>query len=130
MDAAPSGMTVYTIRLTTGFARGAALSDPCSGVNVCLVGRDGRAVLHRISPVNDPIESRAHTEEICEVHVPLCHASVRNCVTCHHESRMRSFTTERRSLGSHAGMQLVRLPGRPPAVECLFHARHMSPCRA
>lgn len=60
-------MTVYTIRLTTGFARGAALSDPSSGVNVCLVGRDGRAVLHRISPVNDPIESRAHTEEICEL---------------------------------------------------------------
>ena len=61
------GMTVYTMRLTTGFARGAALSDPCSGVNICLVGRDGRGILHRISPVNDPIESRAHTEEICEV---------------------------------------------------------------
>lgn len=60
-------LTVYTIRLTTGFSRGGALSDPHSAVNVCLVGKDGRAALHRISPVNDPLDSREHAFDMCQV---------------------------------------------------------------
>lgn len=60
-------LTVYTIRLTTGLSRGAALSDPYAAVNVCLVGAGGTSALYRISPVNDPMESRQHTMEICEV---------------------------------------------------------------
>ncbi len=39
----------YKLRLRTSNARGAALSDPNQGgVNVCLVGSDGRGVLHNI----------------------------------------------------------------------------------
>jgi hypothetical protein len=60
-------LTVYTIRFTTGVARGAAMSEPYAAVNVCLIGQDGRAALHRVSPVNDPMESRAHTVEMCQV---------------------------------------------------------------
>ncbi|GLI69695.1 hypothetical protein VaNZ11_014384, partial [Volvox africanus] len=60
-------LTVYTIRFTTGVSRGAALSEPYAAVNVCLIGRDGRAALHRVSPVNDPLESRAHTVEMCQL---------------------------------------------------------------
>ncbi len=58
---------MYTIRLTTGLSRGAALSDPYAAVNVCLVGAGGTSALYRISPVNDPMESRQLTMEICEV---------------------------------------------------------------
>ncbi|GLC44248.1 hypothetical protein PLESTB_000756800 [Pleodorina starrii] len=64
-DAPP--LTVYTIRFTTGVSRGAAPSDPYAAVNVCLIGQDGQAVLHRVSPVNDPIQSRAHTVEMCQL---------------------------------------------------------------
>ncbi|KAG2429658.1 hypothetical protein HYH02_013996 [Chlamydomonas schloesseri] len=60
-------LTVYTVRFTTGTSRGAALSDPYSAVNVCLIGANGRAALHRVSPVNDPVESRAHTAEMCQL---------------------------------------------------------------
>jgi hypothetical protein len=31
-----------------------------------LVGRNGRAYLHRIIPVNDPSEAQSHLEGICE----------------------------------------------------------------
>ncbi|KAI8473164.1 MAG: hypothetical protein J3K34DRAFT_519180 [Monoraphidium minutum] len=65
--AAPAPLTVYTIRLITSFDRGAALSDPAAGVNVCLVGADGRAVLHRVPPVNDPQEALSSMDDICGV---------------------------------------------------------------
>jgi hypothetical protein len=60
-------LTVYSLRFSTGFGRGAALSDFTSGINVCLVANTGRAVLHRISPVNDPSEARHEVETICSV---------------------------------------------------------------
>ena len=59
-------LTVYSLRLTTAYCRGAALSDPYSGVNILLVGKNGRAYLHRIIPVNDPSEAQSHLEGICE----------------------------------------------------------------
>lgn len=46
--------TVYTLRVATGPARGAALNDPTAGVLVCLVGKDGAALLHRVPRLNDP----------------------------------------------------------------------------
>lgn len=46
--------TVYTLRLATAPARGSALTDPAAGVVVCLVGRDGAALLHRVARLNDP----------------------------------------------------------------------------
>lgn len=60
-------LTVYTVRLITSFVRGSALSDPNAGVNVCLIGHDGRAVLHRVPPVNDPREALNSMDDICSV---------------------------------------------------------------
>jgi hypothetical protein len=60
-------MTVYTVRLTTSFERGSALSEPFAGVSVCLISEDGRGVLRRISPVNDPQENKKAVEDICSV---------------------------------------------------------------
>ena len=58
---------MYSVRLFLCFDRGAALSDPCAGVNVCLIARDGRAVLHRVPPVNDPQEALSSMDDICAV---------------------------------------------------------------
>lgn len=60
-------LTVYCVRFTTGYARGAALSEPYSGVNVLLVGQGGRAVLQRVSPVNDPAHAAHQMQAICQV---------------------------------------------------------------
>lgn len=63
--------TVYTIRMTTSLQRGAALSDSMVGVNICLIGKDRRAVLHRVAPVNDPEEQQACMHALCAVrHAP------------------------------------------------------------
>lgn len=66
-------MTVYSVRLETGSHAASALSDPMSAVNVLLVGQDGRAILHRISALNDPVESQQHVHDICQVRSPLVH---------------------------------------------------------
>ncbi|KAG2429619.1 hypothetical protein HXX76_010851 [Chlamydomonas incerta] len=66
-SSANPALTVYTVRFTTGTSRGAALSDPYSAVNVCLIGVNGHAAIQRVSPVNDPVESRAHTAEMCQL---------------------------------------------------------------
>ncbi|KAL6746417.1 hypothetical protein V8C86DRAFT_1524294 [Haematococcus lacustris] len=47
---AGAALTLYCCRFTTGQGRGSGLSDPCSAVNLCLIGADGRAVLHRLQP--------------------------------------------------------------------------------
>lgn len=69
-QASPSSslpQTVYTVRLTTSMQRAAALNEPMAGINICLVGKDGRAILHRIPPVNDPDEQAATMDAICAV---------------------------------------------------------------
>ena len=66
-EAAPRSPTVYSLRLATGVSRGSALSDPTAGVLVCLVGQDGSAVLHRVTPLSDPEAQAAEVAEICEV---------------------------------------------------------------
>lgn len=58
--------TVYTVRFETGQGRGAGLSEFHSGVNLCLVGRDA-AVMHRISPINDPSDAVVAMDRLCEV---------------------------------------------------------------
>jgi len=63
----PRPLTAYSVRLHTGHGRGAALSEPLSGVNICLIGHDGRAVLHQISPVNDPEAALACFDRVCQV---------------------------------------------------------------
>jgi hypothetical protein len=62
-----SPQTVYTVRFTTSFERGAALLEPLCGVNLCLIGKDGRGYLHRVAPVNDPQENVQRMETICQV---------------------------------------------------------------
>jgi len=63
----PRDLTAYSIRLHTGHGRGAALSEPLSGVNVCLMGPDGFAIQHRISPVNDPLATASYFDNLCQV---------------------------------------------------------------
>lgn len=66
-------LTVYTIRLTTGLRRGAALSEPDAGVWVALVGADGGSLLQRCCPINDPHLAQAELQAICDVRTCLTH---------------------------------------------------------
>lgn len=68
---------MYTLRLSTSWDRGSALSEPMAGVHVCLVGKSGSAVLHRIPPVNDPMDRFNMMRDICSsVSAGLaCHVS-------------------------------------------------------
>ncbi|BDA45841.1 hypothetical protein COCOBI_07-6280 [Coccomyxa sp. Obi] len=59
--------TLYTLRFSTGFGRGCGLTTPGAGVQICLVGQDGQAMLHRISPINDPVEAEQDAMAICKV---------------------------------------------------------------
>lgn len=61
----PSSSTVYTLRLSTSWDRDSAMSEPMAGVHVCLVGKAGSAILHRISPVNDPMDRLNMMRDIC-----------------------------------------------------------------
>lgn len=56
---------MYTMRVSTSWDRGSALSEPLAGVHVCLIGKSGRAVLHRITPVNDPMDRLDMMRNIC-----------------------------------------------------------------
>jgi hypothetical protein len=38
-----------------------------AGVNICLISKDGSAVLHRISSVNDPRDNLQVMQQICSV---------------------------------------------------------------
>lgn len=63
--------TVYTLRLVTSWDRASALSDPMAGVHVCLIGKSGSAVLHRVMPINDPKDHLQMMEDVCSS-VSLC----------------------------------------------------------
>lgn len=41
------------------------MSEPMAGVHVCLVGKNGSAVLQRIPPVNDPLDRQNMMRDIC-----------------------------------------------------------------
>ncbi|EFJ44280.1 hypothetical protein VOLCADRAFT_106495 [Volvox carteri f. nagariensis] len=99
-------LTVYTIRFTTGVSRGSALSEPYSAVNVCLISQNGRAALHRISPVNDPLESRAHTLEMCQLIGPDVGA---DCSSALADAAASSGNQQ------PGGQQEQQRPGRPAA---------------
>jgi len=58
--------TVYTVRLNTSHSRGSALDDAMAGVAICLVGRRGAALLHRLSPCEDSRDSQDIMRGICE----------------------------------------------------------------
>lgn len=61
----PRQDTVYTVRLSTGMQRGAALSDPTAGIMLCLVSGNGTALLHRVPRVNDPEITEQEVRNIC-----------------------------------------------------------------
>lgn len=63
--------TVYTVRLSTGFSRGSGLEEPDAGVQLCLVGEDGHALLHTISPIFDPQKLQLELEAINKVNTAL-----------------------------------------------------------
>lgn len=63
--------TVYTIRLSTGSSRGASLDDLSSGVQVCLMGCNNHAMMHRIAQVEDDSNSYETMEAICQVRYTL-----------------------------------------------------------
>ena len=59
--------TIYTIRLCTSLQRRSALSQPLAGVQLCLIGKDGRAVLRRVSSEVDQEEQIGALRKICSV---------------------------------------------------------------
>ena len=63
------------MRLSTGFSRGSGLEEPDAGVQLCLVGENGDAVLHTISPLFDPQKLQLELEAINKVSTSsLCFA--------------------------------------------------------
>ncbi len=70
-----ASQTVYTVRLSTGRRRGAALSDFNAGVQLCLIGKDGSGYLHKVQALHDPEEVERELHRICQVWVlcPLSH---------------------------------------------------------
>lgn len=60
-------LTVYCVRFTTGYARGAALSEPYSAINILLVGEEGKAILKRIPPLNDPAAAVEQMDVLCQI---------------------------------------------------------------
>lgn len=58
---------MYTVRISTGSSRGSGLDEPMAGVQLCLVGANGSAVLHRVSPVFDPAALQEELDAIHEV---------------------------------------------------------------
>lgn len=67
--------TVWTLRFFTGRSRGSALSESTAGVQVCLVGQTGDAVLHRISAHRDAASECQDLLDICKVGHPSCHTA-------------------------------------------------------
>lgn len=63
----PRPLTVYTLRLCTGWRSGSAQLDPNAGVHLALVAQDGSTLLHRVGPINDPAEREAELKQMCEV---------------------------------------------------------------
>lgn len=78
----PSSSTVYTLRLTTSWDRGSAMSEPMAGVHVCLIGKNGSAVLHRITPVNDPMDRLNMMRDICSSVSAHLVAGLSRCSCC------------------------------------------------
>ena len=68
---------VYTLRTSTGSRRGSALSEPNTGLMVCLISADGSATLQRLAPLSDSTDTAQLLKEICSTVGPDSGA---NCV--------------------------------------------------
>lgn len=62
-----ASQTVYTVRMSTGNARGSAMTEWRAGVWLCLVSKDGTAFLHRATPLSDPEVIEDELIQICQV---------------------------------------------------------------
>lgn len=56
--------------MVTGKARGSALSEDAAGVQLCLIGQSGNAVLHRMSAHTDSASAMQDMLAILEVWLP------------------------------------------------------------
>ncbi|EIE22579.1 hypothetical protein COCSUDRAFT_66290 [Coccomyxa subellipsoidea C-169] len=91
--------TVYTLRFSTGFGRGCGLDVPGAGVQVCLIGEDGQALLHRISPLNDPLAAEQDALAICKVVDKEAGADCKRVLKAASTSRARSAALKQRFQG-------------------------------
>lgn len=57
--------TVYTLRIRTGSQKGSKISEPYSGLHVCLIGADGSSILRRIASMQTSASIAAELEEVC-----------------------------------------------------------------
>ena len=58
---------MWTLRFVTAQSRGSQLSEPTAGVQVCLVGQSGDAVLHRVSAYHDAASEKQELLRISQV---------------------------------------------------------------
>lgn len=57
----------YILRFFTGVQRESGLSDPSSGIWVCLIGQEGKSFLRRVSPIYDPQEADDNPTDFSQV---------------------------------------------------------------
>ena len=69
---------MYTLRFSTGYTRGSGLEEPLAGVQVCMVGEDGSALLHRVAPFFDPEALQRELDAISQVQLIPCSQSSHN----------------------------------------------------
>lgn len=79
--------TVYTVRISTGNARGSAMSEWRAGVWLCLVNKDGAAFLHRATPLSDPEVIEHELIQICQVRTSITCSLQRFCL-CNASSQL------------------------------------------
>ena len=68
--------TVYTVRMSTGSARGSGMTEWRAGVWLCLVSKDGAAFLHRATPLSDPEVIEDELIKICQVRTFIIQSDV------------------------------------------------------
>ena len=66
--------TVYTVRVQTGRERASALDDGAAGVQLCMVGENKEALLHRIGQIEPEVSAQDTMDDICEVRPAPAHA--------------------------------------------------------
>ena len=59
--------TVYTVRVQTARGRSAGMDDYEAAVQLCMIGKNRDALLHRIEQLELPEEGDDTMDDICEV---------------------------------------------------------------
>ena len=71
--------TVYTVRIQTASGRRSCLSDLHAGVQLCLIGQDNQALLHRVCQLEENVSAHETMADICEVRPQLSLADSSRC---------------------------------------------------